>query len=56
MFYIALQSKLSDGEEMPGSIDDVRQVLEEADCSIQPAVQALTRLGLELTEEEEPVA
>lgn len=55
-FYAALQAKLSEGESMPGSINDLSQVLEEADCSTQTAMQALTRLGLELKQEEEPEA
>jgi len=54
-FYSALQSKLSEGESMPGSIDDLRQVLEEADTSTQTAIQALNRLGLELAVEEENI-
>jgi len=53
--YAALQAKLSEDESMPGSIDDLRQVLEEADTSTQTAVQALNRLGLELAVEEENI-
>jgi len=52
-FYSALQVKLAEGEEMPGSLADLQQVLEEADTSTQTATQALARLGLELAVEEE---
>jgi len=54
-FYSALQAKLSEGEEMPESIDDLQQVLEKADTSTQTAIQALNRLELGLAVEEENI-